>query len=701
MPVNYCFLFSHCPSSDRDSWSSAPRERTDQFAAGASAVPLEPQTPHQFSSELDNDAFSSIVGWSSSTASSLKSFLPSSVTSLFSTDTSNDSDSFDSYLQRAQSNLSRSSFLSWGVPPSSESPGASLVQEQAPYTKGGGPPDYLQPQVSKDTTRGRTTFSFVLFATASCTAAYLLARSRRNMNRLQSAKSLAKRDARAWRRVALEFAKINALATSRVQNLVGASLSDGRVSTDLGRKIERELEEAARTVAQRCEWIQEQDNKEAKAADFASSQPSFADAWREAFDPRRTGFFFGGRAGYPSPGRVGGSRWQPRHCSRHDDVSSVTAAARAPRSAQQKWQRVVGHSAAAATSLPSSSSLSDRKGNSLSSEDTVLVSDNDAQAQAGEEWIGDVDRAMRERDRKASQSTSGTDQAAVNAFALHETEACVDAITGFALREANSRVADFKVDDHLLPVSDLHIATDGRLREEPGEQTAQSKHKSQMGPAQVKTNVTNTANLSYPIPDRFRDMDDILATTWDDSNGDHSPLATISSSAKAEKREGTTAVKPNTAFFDRLRSQRQEDDKSRLPDSPDMTEFVAEIMFPKPAPEQPASTNAAIASASAEAPAAPGEQVQELLTRIEAKEAEISAHKRRIDELSERLDTMREACNELTDELQRREKTSTIQIAQLEDKVGLITVWAEEMQRRLGLETPPFFASLRKPRKRD
>lgn len=94
-------------------------------------------------------------------------------------------------------------------------------------------------------------------------------------------------------------------------------------------------------------------------------------------------------------------------------------------------------------------------------------------------------------------------------------------------------------------------------------------------------------------------------------------------------------------------------------------------------------------------------KVQELIARLDSKEAELTRHKYTINELSDRLDRMCEMCHDLTDEAQRRDKTHRIHIEQLEQKVGLFTVWAEEVQRRLGLETPPFFASLRKPLKRD
>ncbi len=147
------------------------------------------------------------------------------------------------------------------------------------------------------------------------------------MNRLQSAKNLAYRDARAWRRVALDFARINALSASRVQKLVAASLRDGQAGSDIGRQIERELEEASRVVAQRRNWILDQDAKDAESSSSSGKKPVADSGWTEVFDLDRTGFFFGSRTGRRDSGLGEYGRWEPRHASRHDDVSSASTMA--------------------------------------------------------------------------------------------------------------------------------------------------------------------------------------------------------------------------------------------------------------------------------------------------------------------------------------------------------------------------------------
>ena len=512
------------------------------------------------------------------------------------------------------------------------------------------------------------------------------------MSRLQNAKSLAYRDARAWRRVALDFARINALAASRVQNLVAASLRDGHAGTDIGRQIERELEEATKTVAQRRNWILSQDRKDAESA-----SPFSENAWGDLFDLDRSGSFFGSRGGRRASDQGKFAQWRPNYASRHDDLSSAwtlssaaedaaSPTAQTKRSAKLKWQRAAGLSA-----TPDSSTTSA----SLDAKAETAQTRSDSQSEAREEWIGDVESAIRERDLKTSTSTtrSGADQAAVDAFSRYDSE-MVEAVTGFAARDA---VAE--EDNYLLPVSDMHIATGGRLQDELEHEAQPRKKielKTKLSPVQVNTLVSSTSKYSYPISDRFRDMEGLLLAAYDDNFAGLSNSPTPSTATDADKDVNKVVAKPNSAFFDKLRANRTK--KEPKSNTVDETEFMAQLFFRGTAKESSPETSPQPTHAPSVSPSAKEEALGQ---QLEKKEAELVGYKYKIDELSERLDTMRDTCHELTDEAQRREKMHRIQIEQLDHKVGLFTVWAEEVQRRLGLETPPFFASLRKPLKRD
>ncbi len=285
---------------------------------------------------------------------------------------------------------------------------------------------------------------------------------------------MAYRDARAWRRVALDFARINALAASRVQNLVATSLREGRAGGEIGRQIERELEEATRAVAQRRSWIQEQDRKDAETGAASGSQRDFGDVWSDLLDPHHTtGFFFGSRAGRRGSDLGEYGRWKPGVFSRHEDLSSAStdgvafkpsepkspcSPSDAPpkgepskRSAQLKWQRVVGHSAAAAPSTVTASSASQSETAASLAKQPAASSQAEADAEAREDWIGDVDRAIRERDLKSSQSVSGADQAAVDAFSRFESEAATEADQISSIRDKEARETAEEDEDHLLP----------------------------------------------------------------------------------------------------------------------------------------------------------------------------------------------------------------------------------------------------------
>ncbi|SPO21805.1 uncharacterized protein UTRI_01297_B [Ustilago trichophora] len=655
MLLSYCYIFSHSPSSTIETQP-------------ASTPLLDPHTPSPptsspaSSSEVAFSVLSTLSDWSSSVTSSIRSTVPTFLPSLFSTESSGEGNDTDSSHPSTSFNLLPSALTSWFASPSSDPPQTTPVPEKATIRSTRSLLREQQPQEPSVPTAGRTTFTFVLFGAASSAAVYFLVRNRRTMNRLNSAKSLAYCDARAWRRVALDFARINALAASRVQNLVAASLRDGSAGTEIGRQIERELQDASRVVAQRRNWILEHDRKDAETGPSSSTLRGFGHAWVDAFDPDRTGFFFGSRGGRRGSELGHFGQWKPTHVSRHDDVSSIpsetnpksTSSSTPERSAKIKWQRVAGHAAAAAPTTAEDSDASNA---------SAIV---DQQAEAREEWIGDVENAIRERDLNSSQATARvTDQAAVDAFSGHESEEYVEAITGFATRNAEGRESVADEQDHLLPVSDLHIATGGNLRDEVAS-SRNIKQTTKMSPTQVNTIVSSTPKYSYPISDRFRDMEELLLAAYDDNfAGFSSPSAPDTVSKPVESAKDVTA-KPNSALFDKLRANRANIEKAKSSSAAEDIDFMAELIF-----------------------------------RDDSREAELVGYKYKIDELSERLDTMREMCHDLTDEAQRREKSHKIQIEQLDHKVGLFTVWAEEVQRRLGLETPPFFASLRKPLKRD
>jgi hypothetical protein len=565
-----------------------------------------------------------------------------------------------------------------------------------------------QPQEESELTKGKTTFTFVLFGAASSAAVYLLVRNRRTMNRLQAAKSLAYRDARAWRRVALDFARINALAAGRVQNIVAASLRDGQAGKDIGRQIERELQEASRAVAQRRNWIREQDAKEASVAD-SSSHGSLAEVWGDIFDLERSGFFFGSRTGRRSAEDASFGTWQPGRMSRHDDVSRASsdrnacqssegstsstatshephAAEEAPaqRSAKLKWQTVAGRAAAAAES-----SAVDEAAHTLVAKDQASSAETEEAGELREEWIGDVDRAMRERDLKCSQEHK------------HDLDNAVES------------------EDHLLPVSDLYIATDGRMRDEPDgaiipSELRAEQPKGQDGARPSRMQVESSDVYAYPISNQFRDLEDIFMASWDDSFAGLTSPAT-ESSVKEKLVAKAVKARPNSALFKKLRAARAATGKEANVQSADDIEFLAELMFPqsappvhpaqqrqpdadgKTAPTSPAAVASPAAATLSETASASEVRVHELTEQLTKRQSELEEHKNKVRQLSERVDVMRDMCHELTDEAQRRDKTHKIQIEQLEHKIGLLTVWADEVQRRLGLDAPPFFAALRKP----
>ncbi|SNX82459.1 uncharacterized protein MEPE_01165 [Melanopsichium pennsylvanicum] len=702
MLLSYCYIFSNAPSSTLET-QPPPSNPPSQSPSPSPSI-----FPYQESLDLGRCAWSKIANWSYLLADTVKTF-PSFVALHVTNQSSNRFAS--SSPQSTTSDHSLPGLTSWFTRSSSpDPPQVARAQVQASVKHSRSLFQSQQAQESVDPASGRTTFTFLLFGAASSTAVFLLVRNRRTMNGLQNAKSLAYRDARAWRRVALDFARINALAASRVQNLVVASLRDGQAGSEIGRQIERELDEAARAVAQRRNWIREQDAKDAEAAS-SSSQHTVGDAWGEIFNPDRKGFFSGSRAGLRCSGMGDPSRWHTRHAARHDDVSSdgvtlkgwqawIRSTPSAPsatgnkHSAKQKWQRVAGLSVT--SDAPTSPAPPDAK----TAKSSTLESNADQQAEGREDWIGDVDGAIRARDLKSSQSSG--DQAAVNAFSRHESEEYVEAITGFANRNVQ---ADAGSEDHLLPVSDLNIATGGRLSDEPIKavkriKSAPKMQKTDLSPTKVSTTVSSTDKYISPISDRFRDNEHLFIAAHDDQFGLTNPPPFETSNTKPRKSsQSTVSAKPNSALFQKLRAQRASVKTEARISPADDIDFIADLMFPSA--EQAVASPVEASSVPIDEPRSSGSKEQDLAEQLKVKEEEPLGYNSKINELSERLDSMRQMCHDLTDEAQRREKTHKIQVEQLDHKVGLFTVWAEEVQRRLGLETPSVFTSLRKPLKRD
>lgn len=706
MLLSYCYIFSHTPACSQDFKPSSPVP-SDSPSSSLRSTPSS--TSFEPNLESDSSLLSSVTDWVSSVASSVRSLDPSSVTSLFKGNSKEEFTKATSSLQNSHSQLPSLSLASWFASSTTDPAPVTQAQVQVPDRPYRVTPEYQNAQETIGATSGRTTFTFVLFGAASSAAVYLLLRNRRTMNKLHTAKSLAYKDARAWRRVALDFARINALATTRVQNLVAASLRDGQAFGDIGRQIERELEEAARSVAERRNWIREQDAKDAKAAASSTGQRNFEEAWSDVVNLDRTGFFFGSRPGRRDSCLGKQGRWDLNSASRHCNMSDVqsdgltfrgseawtrstpeTDTPSSKRSAKLRWQRVAGVSAAAAHDAAPAPAPGNQ---STSAHDAAA--ETTSHAEANEEWIGDVDRAMRERDLKTSTSSLGaSDQAAVDAFSHYDAEASVDPVAGLS---SKAQEATAEEEDHLLPVSDLNIATNGRLPDEPDQACTsvnllRKLQKTKLEPTQVRTTVTSSAEYSYPISDQFKDMEDIFLAAWDDSFAGLSHSTDSATSASAQDKPKTQAS-PNRELFDKLRSKSINGKSSPKLTDAEITDIMAEHMWQGAISEVASSESPTKASADA--------SVQELIKRLEGKDAELASQRHTVRELSERLDTMREMCHDLTDEAQRRDKTHRIQIEQLEQKVGLFTVWAEEMQRRLGLENPPFFASLRKPLKRD
>lgn len=699
MPLSNCYSFLHSPSPASDV-NLPTRPSSDNQSA---FLPTHPP-------QSDDTLLASVSTRSDEAGFSLRSAIPSSLTSLLDAASTQVSKVTETSIKLAQSSLASVGSASPFFPPSSESSRKPTDPSESSPTS---PRSNLKPASEPATAnpgRGSTTFTFCLFGAASTLAIYLLARNRQNMKHLQTARSLAYRDARAWRRVALDFARINALSGSRVQSLVAAALRDGQAGGKIGRQIERELEEATRAVAQRRDWIKQQDRKTAQCAAPFSSQRSFSGAWGDIFDPHHTEFFFGSHVGRRGSELGDYGRWKPRHSSRHDDIScassdglsfkaseartrassSATSASPNPaeHSAQLKWQRAAGHSASA----------SQANTKSPTGVDSALSASVDAQPDSREEWIGDVDRAIRERDLRSSQSPSGTDQAAVDPFSHSESEPTID---------ADRRESGIEDGNYLLPVSDLHIATNGQLRDVSAEvpinhvkSEAKTKtNRTKIGATKVNTTVTGTDKSSYPLSDQFGDLHDVYIAAWDD-NLTGREQSTISQ-LKPDITTSGNEAKPNQALFTKLRSQRATNGLAKNPSTTDdEIEFMAELMFPSAAAQASPAQAKPSAMQSVATPTTSTKE-EELLKQLDHKQAELTEYKYKIDELSERLDTMRDMCHDLTDEASRREKMHKIQVEQLDHKIGLFTVWAEEVQRRLGLETPPFFASLRNPLKRE
>ena len=67
-----------------------------------------------------------------------------------------------------------------------------------------------------------------------------------------------------------------------------------------------------------------------------------------------------------------------------------------------------------------------------------------------------------------------------------------------------------------------------------------------------------------------------------------------------------------------------------------------------------------------------------------------------IHELNERVHVLQNLSGTVQVEAKERAEELKVRTGKLEQQLGLFTVWAEEIQRRLGLNSPSFFSSSRK-----
>ncbi|PWZ03071.1 hypothetical protein BCV70DRAFT_197307 [Testicularia cyperi] len=456
------------------------------------------------------------------------------------------------------------------------------------------------------------------------------------------------------------------------------------------------------------------------------------------------------------------------------------------RSPQEKWQRVAGM-AAAQESAESSPGRTDP---------TSTIANNPAEANATaaaaatpptttrsasrlgmaasslrqsqgleqhEEWIGDVNRAILERDLKSSQEA----------------------------RRVQQHVKD---GDYLLPVSDMHIASAHWTREdEPAppslssaaDQIAQGKTKIETKQPQGSQQPQQT-KYQYPISDQFKDLEDIFMAAWDDGYGiaaakpmpakasaksgssvtkgshvdsqadpdeipitwtrasTHAPGKPVSITAENDVVDDTVPIhwdrrstitdelagmildhenRRDAETDGKVSSGSQESQKKRVeavpthsiecgePEQSVYTDFIPEE--PKVSPTRQRNEHVegvgviesamsaaggdggATATATADATTT-SELEADLLRKLEQKDEELSRQRRQLHDLQDRLDTLQESCYEQEDEAKRRSKAIRSRVGELEHHLALFTVWADEVHRRLGLESPSFLTQLTK-----
>ena len=474
------------------------------------------------------------------------------------------------------------------------------------------------------------------------------------MKRIIANRSLAKRDARAWRRVALEFAKISAAPSahsSRDSELARYILNGVRskgdsfiFDSDLHHKLNEERVSSSTT------------EKEAES----SSPP------KDTFTP-------------------GSSILSATHIRSKlsDGFSGSVSTSSGMSNAEKRWRRAGG----------------------------MDVSYSAPSAASQEDWIGNLNAALRHRQQKARSCLASKVDAGAPAGHYeptsedqvfdHQPDSLLyssDWTPSLKDETRNSKAAapagDYEPfaidlsadkDDYLLPVSDLEIASPSHSSS-GNKPATRSKSKplvdavpmAESDPDSVPIHFTRSV-YPHTMSDPAQDLEDIFMAAWDDGYGRPKTFAkpwfppeeeALSSKRDITSRDGERAKDPaetskmasNTVLI-----------KDRLP-------VWTSKATPAPtagAPELPSTSAPVSASLPKEYTSEPYNPAYELPEELELGEPvplglDATPSISHLHEENQRLVEANERMAKRVDELEHR--------------LGMMNVWAESIHRRLGLE---------------
>ncbi len=169
-----------------------------------------------------------------------------------------------------------------------------------------------------------------------------------------------------------------------------------------------------------------------------------------------------------------------------------------------------------------------------------------------------------------------------------------------------------------------------------------------------------------------------------------------SQTGSANKSDNTTQsvkAKPNRALFEQLRSKKAQSGnvktESKSTSEAEEIEFMAELMFPSAAPALPTAppppspllkihrSDQALPRQDRGLPDCTGAGIDQAAG---PETDELASYKYKLDDLSSASKRCGRCATTYGRSLER-EKTHRIQVEQLDHKIGLFTVWAEEVQR--------------------